>query len=63
MPNSVKKGLIVVGVLVATSVASFGAVDVSGVNLNTDPVEAIAVTMLGALGLIWVAKKVVGFLR
>jgi len=63
MPKSVKKGLIAVGVLVATSVSSFGAVDVSGVALDTAPVETIAVTMLGALGIIWVARKVVGFLR
>jgi len=39
------------------------AVDVSGVALDTAPVETIAVTMLGALGIIWVARKVVSFLR
>jgi len=63
MKDSVKKGLVAVGVLVSTTTNSFSAVDVSGVALDTAPVEAIAVIMLGGLGVIWVAKKVVGFLR
>jgi hypothetical protein len=43
--------------------ASMAAVDVSGVILDTAPVETIAVTMLGALGIIWVARQVINFLR
>ena len=61
MFNSVKKGLVLAGVLVGT--VANAAVDVSGVTLDTAPVETIAVTMLGALAVIWVARKVVGFLR
>jgi len=62
MKSSTKKFLVVAGVL-ATTVASQAAVDVSGVALDTAPVETIAVTMLGALGIIWVARQVVNFLR
>ena len=47
--------------LVTTS--SFAAVDVAGVVLDTTSVETIAGTMLGALAIIWVARKVVSFLR
>jgi len=43
--------------------ASFSAVDVAGVSLDTTSVETIAGTMLGALAIIWVARKVVSFLR
>jgi len=43
--------------------ASFSAVDVAGVVLDTTSVETIAGTMLGALAIIWVARKVVSFLR
>ena len=39
------------------------AVDVSGVVLDTSSVETIAAVMLGALAIIWVARKVIGFLR
>ena len=42
--------------------SAMAAVDVSGVTLDTTPVETIAVTMLGALATIWVAFKVVGFM-
>jgi len=47
--------------LFATSASA--AVDVSGVALDTASVELIAGVMLGALAIIWVARKVVGFLR
>ena len=39
------------------------AVDVSNVTLDVASVETIAGVMLGALALIWVARKVVSFLR
>ena len=39
------------------------AVDVSDVTLDVASVETIAGVMLGALALIWVARKVVSFLR
>ncbi len=61
MNKTVKKGLILAGVLGGTMANA--AVDVSGVALDTAPVETIAVTMLAALGIIWVARKVVNFLR
>ena len=63
MNKSVKKGLLAVGVLVATSQTAFCAVDVTGVVLDTAAVETIAGTMLGALAIIWVARKVVSFLK
>lgn len=59
MKNLTKIAL--VSVAVATSANA--AIDVSGVTLDTGPVEAIGVIMLTALGLIWVAKRVVGFLK
>ena len=46
-----------------TSISAFAAVDVAGVVLDTAAVELIAGTMLGALAIIWVARKVVSFLR
>jgi hypothetical protein len=58
-----KKFLSIAGVLALIATGANAAVDVSGVALDTSPVEAIAVTMLGALGIIWVARKVIGFLR
>jgi len=38
------------------------AVDVTGVTLDTTPVETIAGTILGALAVIWVARKIIGFM-
>jgi len=42
---------------------SFSAVDVSGFTLDVASVEVIAGVMLGALAIIWVARKVVTFLH
>ncbi len=39
------------------------AVDVTGVSLDVTSVETMAGTMLGALALIWVAKRIVAFVR
>jgi hypothetical protein len=47
--------------LLATSASA--AVDVSKVALDVASVETIAGVILGALAIIWVARKVVGFLR
>ena len=44
----------------ATSVSA--AVDVSSVTLDTTAVETLAVVILGALAIIWVARKIIGFL-
>jgi len=52
----------VIGSAILT-VNAMAAVDVSGVALDTAPVETIAGVMLTALGIIWVARKVVSFLR
>lgn len=46
----------------AFSTSAFSAVDVSAVTLNVAPVETIAVTILGALSIIWVARKIISFL-
>ena len=53
----------IAGLTALATVASQAAVDVSGVALDTTSVETIAGVMLGALAIIWVAKKVVSFLR
>jgi hypothetical protein len=45
-----------------TTVSAFSAVDVSAVVFDVGSVEIIAAVMLGALAIIWVARKVVGFL-
>ena len=58
-----KNFLKVTGLTGLAATASNAAVDVSSVALDTAPVETIAVTMLGALGIIWVARQVVSFLR
>lgn len=47
----------------AVSTNANAAVDVTGVTLDTSAVELLAVSILGALSLIWVARKVIGFLR
>ena len=60
MKKFLKVAVIGSAVLTASAMA---AVDVSSVALDTAPVETIAGVMLGALGIIWVARKVVGFLR
>jgi len=39
------------------------AVDVTGVILDVKSVETMAATMLAALSLIWVARRLVSFLR
>jgi len=46
-----------------TATASNAAVDVTKVALDVTAVETMAGVMLGALALIWVARKVVSFLR
>ena len=54
-----KKILLFISFLVTFS---FSAVDVSNVTLDTSAVEILAAVMLGALAIIWVARKVVSFL-
>jgi len=53
----------ITGLTALAATASNAAVDVSGVVLDTTSVETIAGVMLGALAVIWVARKVVSFLR
>jgi len=53
----------ITGLTALAATASNAAVDVSGVALDTTSVETIAGVMLGALAVIWVARKVVSFLR
>lgn len=56
-----------IGMAIASALAFTGsamaAVDTTGVTLDTAAVEGLAVKILGALAIIWVARKVVGFLR
>ena len=46
--------------LLTTSASA--AIDPSTIALDTTPVEVLGLTILGALAVIWVARKVVGFL-
>ena len=55
-------GAKVLGLFAVGTVGANAAVDVTGVALDTSPVETLAVTILGALAIIWVARKVIGFL-
>jgi len=57
------KFLKIVGLTGLAATASNAAIDVAGVALDTTPVETMAGVMLGALAIIWVARKVVSFLR
>ncbi len=54
---------VIVGALALGASNASAAVDVSSVALDTSAVETLAVVILGALSIIWVARKVVGFLR
>ena len=56
-----KFGAVVVTASFGASV-SFGAIDPSTIALDTSPVEVLGLTILGALAVIWVARKVVSFL-
>lgn len=62
--SSVKgKVLGAIGFASVAATNASAAVDVSTVTLDTSAVETLAVVILGALSIIWVAKKVVSFLR
>jgi len=50
------------GLIVVATGFSNASVDVSAVTLNVDGVEVLAGVILGALAILWVAKKVVSFL-
>lgn len=52
-----------IGFASVSATQASAAVDVTGVTLDVSSVEAMAVTMLGALALIWVARRIVAFLR
>ena len=62
--QSVKgKVLSAIGFASATATQASAAVDVSGVSLDVSSVETLAAAILGALALIWVAKRIVGFMH
>jgi len=63
MKNFFKKMAVASALALGFATSSNAAVDVSGVVLDTTSVETIAGVMLGALAIIWVARKVVSFLR
>ena len=52
-----------IGFASVTATQASAAVDVSSVSLDVSSVETLAAAILGALALIWVAKRIVGFLR
>ena len=49
-------------VAVVGSTSAMAEVSVAGIEFNVGAVETLAAAMLGALALIWVAKKIVNFL-
>ena len=62
--SSVKgKILGAIGFASVSATSASAAVDVSTVALDVTSVETMAGTMLGALALIWVAKRIVAFVR
>ncbi len=62
--QSVKgKVLGAIGFASLTATQASAAVDVSGVSLDVSSVETLAAAILGALALIWVAKRIVGFMH
>lgn len=52
--------VVALGALVTASANA--AIDPSTITLDTTPVETLGLTILGALAVIWVARKVIGFL-
>jgi len=52
-----------IGFASVSATQASASVDVSGVTLDVSSVETLAVSILGALALIWVAKRIIGFLR
>ncbi len=62
--QSVKgKVLGAIGFASISATQASAAVDVSGVSLDVGSVETLAVSILGALALIWVAKRIIAFIR
>ncbi len=51
-----------VALIAVATVAANAAIDPSSITLDTTPVETLGLTVLGALAVIWVARKVVSFL-
>ena len=58
-----KRFIKILGLIALATVASNASVDVSAVTLDVRGVEILASIILGALAIIWVARKVVGFLE
>ena len=52
-----------IGFASVSATQASAAVDVTGITLDVSSVEAMATTMLGALALIWVARRIVSFLK
>jgi UDP-N-acetyl-D-mannosaminuronate dehydrogenase len=49
--------------LALSATSSFAAIDVTGVDFDVSPVEALGGLMLAALALIWVVRKVLSIVR
>lgn len=61
--SSVKgKVLSAIGFVSVAASSANAAVDVSTVTLDVTSVETLAGVILGALAIIWVARKIIGFL-
>ena len=59
----IKKPLVGLGALALGATTANAALDVSGVTLDVSQVEVIGLTIMTALGLIWVVKKVLSVLE
>jgi len=58
-----KKFMRLIGFVSLVSTVSNASVDVSNIRLDVSSVEVLAGVILGALAILWVARKVVGFLE
>ena len=57
-----KKFMRTIGLVSLVSTVSNASVDVSSIRLDVSSVEVLAGVILGALAILWVARKVVSFL-
>ena len=63
MKRFFKKAVLATGLTLGFTSSANAALDVSGVALDVSQVEVIGLTIMGALALVWVVKKVISMLR
>lgn len=63
MKKILNKSLLIPAVTLGFATSANAALDTSGIKLDVAQVEVIGLTIMGALGLIWVVRKVISMLR